>query len=815
MEMLATWLLLAATATDPALPDSAASAAPDTARASGNRVVKRLEEVVVRASRLPDPLSSQSVHRVSRESLRELPVDHLTDALALQAGVVAMGEQLHVRGGRVGDAQMTVEGIPLGEALRGRPMEIPRLALESADVVSGGLDAEYGGALAGVIPLHTVNAPQRTEGEVRWDGDLGFHTDYFQPTNYNQFSAVIGAPLGRAIGAVIAADVLADNTWLPQLRPHDQWNSWRADNRMLGYLKLAPIGGAPKVALQLFGSRRVTLPYDPMWSLDGYTTTCTGPFCSEGPGFSETPQPGYERYRAIDHLAITDEHRLAAVLSAWRPWRDGRLRGAAAWVAARRLTSVGGRDDESYVLDKTRAPFWGYPGSPTSDPFLVYAGDEPYFQKSFAETYTLRGDYDLARPNGNRAGAGFGLTYDHVRMRELDTSTRGTGLDSLRAYEAWAPGGFAYAQGRWVREGMVLNGGLRLEAFTAGPQADRQSYPDDGGVVWTLSPRLGVAYPVSTRDVLSLSYVRIQQAPGRDFLYDNRDDNREGVTHRQPLGNPALEPATVISYQAALKHLFEGGRALQASVFFRDLFGQVGVRELDPTLQVSRPQYQNADEGHVEGLELEWIVPTGTTGSELNLDYTFMHAVGTASLEEGFGFGYWLAPRTAPLGDVPLNWDQRHTLAVSYMWRKAPEWTIAWVSRVGSGLPWTASPRRSPINDPSIVNARRFDWDETSSLSVRWGPPFLPTMWHLGLGLEVRNVFDFRGDQLATLSGYPNPTINTLYDDYGAHRGETGLGGGAYWDARDPDAPDAWVRVLDPRLGRAPRTVRFGLDARW
>ena len=76
-------------------------------------------------------------------------------------------------------------------------------------------------------------------------------------------------------------------------------------------------------------------------------------------------------------------------------------------------------------------------------------------------------------------------------------------------------------------------------------------------------------------------------------------------------------------------------------------------------------------------------------------------------------------------------------------------------------------------------------------------------------------MFDFRGDQLATLSGYPNPTINTLYDDYGAHRGETGLGGGAYWDARDPDAPDAWVRVLDPRLGRAPRTVRFGFDARW
>jgi outer membrane receptor protein involved in Fe transport len=315
---------------------------------------------------------------------------------------------------------------------------------------------------------------------------------------------------------------------------------------------------------------------------------------------------------------------------------------------------------------------------------------------------------------------------------------------------------------------------------------------------------------VSARDVLSLAYVRVQQAPARDFLYDNRRD----ISHRQPLGNPALQPSLVISYQAALKHLFDGGRALQASVFFRDLFDQIGVRERDPRLAVSRPQYQNADEGHAEGFELEWIVPYGS-GSELNLDYTFMHAVGTESLEEGLPFGDRLSPRVAPIGDVPLNWDRRHTAAVSWMWRKVPEWTIAWVTRVGSGLPWTASPRRTALTDLSQVNGRRFGWDENTSLSVRWGPPFLPSLWHLGFGLEVRNLFDFRSDRLATISGYPNPFINTYYDDYGAFRGETGLGGGAYWDARDSNAPDSWVRVFDPRLRNPPRAVRFGVTARW
>ena len=46
-------------------------------------------------------------------------------------------------------------------------------------------------------------------------------------------------------------------------------------------------------------------------------------------------------------------------------------------------------------------------------------------------------------------------------------------------------------------------------------------------------------------------------------------------------------------------------------------------------------------------------------------------------------------------------------------------------------------------------------------------------------------------------------------DDYGAHRAETGLGGGAYWN------DEAWVRVHDPRLVGPPRSIRFSVGAVW
>jgi outer membrane receptor protein involved in Fe transport len=813
------------------LADTTATA-PDTTERPSPRVVRRLEEVVVRASPLHDMLSSESVQRVTRENLRGLPVDNLADAIALKAGVVAQGEELHVRGGRAGETQWLLRGIPLNDPLRGRPMELPLLGVESAELVSGGLDPEFGGALAGVVQVRTVDPGPIWGGEVRWEGDALVPAAFAEhTTGYGRVGARLGGPLVHGLGAVAAIDALTDDTYLPALRSREGRWSWRADNRLIGLLKLAPIAAPAPITLEILGSRWVHRPYNPMWSLDGYTTPCADPACVEGWGFSSDPQPGYDRYRAADHEVMTDERRVATVLSGTRALGRGLARGAAWWTATRRITSIGATDDEWY-LDPLDAPMFGVPGNAANDPFYVYHGYEPYFLRAGSQEYGLRGDYEALFKSGSRHGVGGGLSYQHVTMREIDASLGGTtGLDSLRAYDAWAPGGFAYAQGRYVYQGMVLNGGLRLDYFTAGPQAEAQSYAQPVHAFWMLAPRAGIAYPVSTRDVLSFSYVRIEQPPPRDFLYDNRLNN----SAREPLGNPNLEPSTVISYQAAVKHLFESGRALQVAFFFRDLFGQIGSRPFETSPGFFHQRYENADEGHAEGVELGLIAPTGRLG-QLEFQYTFMHAVGTQSREEGYPYGpATIAARIPPLGDNPLDWDRRHSLAVLGNWKLTPSdttpaihgpvdlllrglrgsWTVAWATRVGSPLPWTPAQRNVELIDPTLTNSARFKWEENTSLSVRWSP--LLVHERAALLLDVRNLFDFRGETGSTLSGYPHSFINTLYDDDSAFRGEAGLPGGAYWDDtdRDPGAPTAWVRINDARLYSAPRLVRLGVTARW
>jgi outer membrane receptor protein involved in Fe transport len=646
-----------------------------------------------------------------------------------------------------------------------------------------------------------------------WEGEASWQTDGRLDTHFDQISGRIGGRLpGIPLGAVATLEARLDDTHLPVLRSVSRRRllggsfGWRADNRLLGHLELGTPGPSSRWTLELLGNRRLERPFDPMWSLDGWTTTCRDPKCLFGPGYSETEIGSWNRYNAADHAVVTDDRKGLAALSWTRLGSETSLRLTLGWLRSRSVTSLDGRENESYVAED-RAPVFGWYDSQLSDPFLVYAGDEPYYRKASSEAYTTRLDWQRARRRGDLFKAGLGATYEAVELRELDFSSLRTDTDSIRSYRAFAPGGFAYGHARMVWEGLVANAGLRLEAFTAGPQAEDQTFGEPARVWWTLSPRAGVAYPISVRDVFSLSYVRVDQSPDRDFLYDNRHE----ITNRQPLGNPNLEPATLVSYQAAIKHVFSPAWSLQTAVFYRDLFGLIGARNIRPRAITPLLQYRNADDANTAGFELTLHHDRGSAHAELH--YTFLEARGSISSEEGVPFGPRLEMRPETIGEHPLDWDRRHSAALALWWQRRGWGSVSWTTFVGSGLPWTPRARRQPETDLSLENTRRFPWHESTSLSVRWQLPW--KLQALTLGVDARNLFDSRWDERVTVDGYPHPDINTFFDDYGAHRTETGLGGGAYWDDRNGDGRPGWIRVHDPRLTAPPRSVRARLGVAW
>jgi outer membrane receptor protein involved in Fe transport len=770
-----------------AAPGAAAARAPapaapaDTARPAA-RVVRRFPPIEVRAT-LHDPRSSQTVRMIPGSALRALPVDDFADVLALQPGVVAQGEELHVRGGRSGETTVFLDGICLNEPRRQRSMGLPLLALRSADLVSGSPEAQYGCGLAGALELRSMDPGNRPSLAWRWQTAL-------EDRWYDRMTARAGTPL-RVLGLGLAAavDATLDDTWLPALRsPREQRVAgvsfdWRAENRVLGWVKLAPVEQPQRFSAQVLMSRHLQRPYDPAWT---HVT-----WADPGAG------PGYVAYNAADHLAVTDERQLATIVSLSRLRAAGRATLSLGWLRTRTLTSLAGEPGMQE---------FGPPAQYGADGYHVVSGDYPLYRESGSDVLTLRGDGEATARAGSGIRAGAGITYEDVSLLEVDNSLGEIPVEGLRAYHAWAPGGFGYVQGRWEAGGLVMNTGLRAEYFTAGPQGRHQTQPWDGRGVLTLSPRFGFAYPVSVRDAFSLAYARIHQAPGRDFLYDQR----QAISNRQPLGNPALRPATVISYEAAVKHTFSPAWALQASVFYRDVYGQVGMRNFSQRGIPDGVRCVSEDDGHATGFEWSLIHASGER-RRVEVHYTFMQAWGLESRPEGDPYGPVLDERTTPIGATPLSWDRRHSVLLAATWPWKEDWSLSWSTAVGSPLPWTPKLRREPVTDLALVNSRRLGWTENTNVNVQWTPSFAHG---LTLGLEARNLFDFRGARAVTVDGYPNWVINTLYDDYGAYRTETGQGGGAYW-VPTGGGSGHWVPVHDPRLLDPPRTVRLSVGARW
>lgn len=805
------------------LPDSASSDS-----LAQPRIVREFEPITVVGGRAADVRSIESVHVIPGASLRRLPVDRLVDAVALRAGVVALGEELHVRGGRTGELAVSTAGVLLNEPLRGTPMEVPLFAVRSAELLTGGLDSDHAGALAGELDLQTEVPSAKPTGLLRWTSDGR------QGTGFDAVHARASTPLGFAgLGIALAGEARLDDLGLPNTRSRGReqilggsWG-WRQDNHLLAWAKLAPVQRPQRATLEVFASRVVRQPYNPMFDVDGWVSFFPDPINPDG---SYTGRPlavadsqlnsRYFRYRAADHTVMSEERRLATIATFSGGPAGASQKLAIGWVAARSLRSVGLRRDDGYVNNANRTIFGPYDYA-WADPFHAYFGDESYFRD--AETWRWFGRVDALRMVAGKHALrfGVGMTYDYVRLHQLDDAAPEVpSVDTLRSYRAWAPGTFAYVQHRWEGGGLIWNAGLRVSSFTAGPQArgpylvafQRTNEPYHAPTIWSWSPRIGFAYPVSDRDAFSFAYSRVFQDPPRDLLYDNRDRNY----NRSPLGSGQLHPSEVISYQFALKHVLDPRWSLQLGAFYRDVFGQPGTRTFQPLPNEYRLRYESVDDAHAGGLEAS-LQRDFPGHHRLELTYTFMEAFGTQSNLEGVAYGLPLGPRPVPTGQHALDWDEQHAFTLSFFANLGRAWTFNLQSRVTSGLPWTPLYREPtapdtwpPIYaDQSLVNSRRMPWNENTNLSLRFRPPVFSAA---SVMLMVTNVFANNTDRLATLTGYPNSTIGTLYDVYSAHRTETGQGGGAFWNDQDDNGTREWVRVFDKRLSALPRTIRFGIE---
>jgi hypothetical protein len=165
---------------------------------------------------------SSTKQMVTSEDLRSLPVDSYKDAIGLKAGVINQGGELHFRGGRADEVLTVVNGIASRNPLRAEGVDLGLLAVSSSEQVLGGMDAQYGNALSGVISLTTREGGDKFAGEVRYFSDrYGEHDKEFN--NFERVSVGFGGPfLFNKTNYYISYEGTWTDTYLANTSEHNE-----------------------------------------------------------------------------------------------------------------------------------------------------------------------------------------------------------------------------------------------------------------------------------------------------------------------------------------------------------------------------------------------------------------------------------------------------------------------------------------------------------------------------------------------------------------------------------------------------------------
>ena len=328
--------------------------------------------------------------------------------------------------------------------------------------------------------------------------------------------------------------------------------------------------------------------------------------------------------------------------------------------------------------------------------------------------------------------------------------------------------------------------------------ADRQAYwYTEASSKLQVSPRLGIAYPITSSGVIHFSYGLFFQIPTLDNLFLGSNYKLPALSGSYgPFGNPNLEAQRTTMYEIGFKQGFGGGDyVVDLTAYYRDVRNWVSTSTLiEAALPgVSYVIYTNRDYANTRGLTLTLSrLFRDNYGLDANYTYQVVEGSNSNPADEFFALQGNNQPTLALL---PLNWDQRHKLAGA-IYGGLKGFSASLRFRFESGFPYTPSFPSAAIvgndvqpefaqNSRRIPSAYEFDLSLSKEFPIGGVRP--------RVYVEVFNLLDTRN-------------VNSVYSDTG-----------------EPDLtleqfrqgavdPGFWIR---PEFYREPRRIQVGLDFRF
>jgi len=315
-----------------------------------------------------------------------------------------------------------------------------------------------------------------------------------------------------------------------------------------------------------------------------------------------------------------------------------------------------------------------------------------------------------------------------------------------------------------------------------------------------ISPRVGIAYPITDKGVIHFSYGHFFQIPDFQYLFASPGFKLNTGGGNSLFGNANLNPQRTTQYEIGLQQELAPGLGIDVTVFYRDIRDWVGNSPIVSTYRdvVSYSTYENKDYANVRGVTLRGEQRFTNLFSAM-IDYTFQIAEGTYSNPDD-AFYAELADEEPLRSLIPLNWDQHHTFNMQLMYRPK-SWTISFVGKFNTGLPYTPSfAKGSYVGGAGVSalpeNSSRNPNIYSADVYVTKSFPFAGM--NMMLFAYVYNVFDNRmATAVFSDTGSPEYTTNPRPEDV------------IYNSLRIGTVEDLYKR---PEWYIAPRQVQLGLS---
>jgi hypothetical protein len=263
-----------------------------------------------------------------------------------------------------------------------------------------------------------------------------------------------------------------------------------------------------------------------------------------------------------------------------------------------------------------------------------------------------------------------------------------------------------------------------------------------------ISPRLGIAYPITDRGIIHFSYGHFFSMPGFQHLYDSPDFKLYSGGGRTIVGNADLDAERTVMYEIGLQQQITDNVALDVTLFYRDVRDWVGTSPLIITEKpgVAYSRYENKDYSNVRGITLD-LKKRYSGRFSANVYYMFQVAEGSYSNPDDAFFALQ-AEQEPRLALIPLNWDQRHTLN-SVVTGSYRGWTATLMGKLQTGRPYTPSfGRGSRVGTTAYVgyrdNSSRLP--TTSSLDLRIQKQIRVGGMTAAFFATLYNLFDQKGE---------------------------------------------------------------------